>query len=592
MRWILSFVLIITVASLSWSIFGVGTPEVRPVPVPGEPSTAVVDESTPVQTEGASGVGADAGTKGVQREALETARGRHVEVRVVHAETADPVSGAEVASVGSSSEAFWSRLSEADRRSIGLGDFEFFRRIGHVWRTDESGLCSVPVAVWGGQVFAETSTHFGRARIPATGEEPFLVELSPDHDLRVRVVDAQAEPVARAEVFLEGGGATPRMLGETEADGELYLRHAQIHFGKEASRGSVVAMGAGVRTQAVEVDLASARVVDVALSFPPTGTLTVEVVDEGSMPYDFEGLGLPIVELTMHASNPSIGEIRRAQAVHRELGSDRRVRFEKVGLNKTYALRLLRYVRAPFVGSGPTSQQPDAFVSLTIPKSIVILSGRILDSDGVPLSSQEVVIGFSKPSSSGSKTARTDEHGVFALPCLFFVVGEEIKLQVKHRAPGRRGLQYRFPGPVRIRAGRNDLGEIPLALLPLVLSGRLVSGDSLAEIQRIGWNVQRLEGERWRLEYGLFETSWHDARHFEVFGQHGPGEKLRLEFSNHGEHLPLAPMEFVAGREGVEIELIQSGRVTLEFLSDVEPGLMGFSATLVQEESEGHVDWS
>jgi hypothetical protein len=138
-----------------------------------------------------------------------------------------------------------------------------------------------------------------------------------------------------------------------------------------------------------------------------------------------------------------------------------------------------------------------------------------------------------------------------------------------------------------VSAGVNDLGDASFGEGELVMTGRLVVPKGLEDLDQISWVVERQSGAgtdvQWEAGTNCF-TVWGKDRRFEIRSSVTPHGKLRLRFQP-GAYRAMAPLEFTAGCQDLEITLDEAGSVTAEILDDVETeGKPRIVATLVAEQ--------
>src|SRR5690606_6415729 len=126
-----------------------------------------------------------------------------LDVKVIDAESKQPVAGAEVRWNDNS---FWQQLvalPERERREYSGEQENTAERFGWLTHTDREGLARVAADNEGASVYARAEGRYGTACIGGQREVPtegWVIELERDLTLRARVIDALGRPAVGAFV--------------------------------------------------------------------------------------------------------------------------------------------------------------------------------------------------------------------------------------------------------------------------------------------------------------------------------------------------------------------------------------------------------
>jgi len=508
-------------------------------------------------------------TSAPERREADESSGHVAHLIVVRADSKEPVA---LANVGYVSGTTLMSLPAQVERAIGRGEFAPYRRHGHVRKTDARGECRLPMDKSGLNVLVTFENLLGRAWITGNQTRPQTVELRADHDLVVSVTGHTGRPARDVTVMLERlsphGPPAKYELGKTDAEGKLTWLHAQDLTTKPADRYVLVfAVGSGIESKAENIDLLSARKVEVALRMPRSGSITFQLVDETGKPFDISGHGRVELALTMHAERPDAHGTHIGRSPQRTFGDDGRVVVDQVAFDQFYSARVRRFLQRPQVGKGPTTERPDIVVPIVVRDSLVMFKGRVVDSNGAAISKRPLRLTCRHERGMSSQSSETGENGEFVIAMPYLEPGTKVDMTGQI---GKLGspveLACRIASGRTVTAGTNDLGKLEFMPPPLLLSGRLVLPESLASIRHVSWQVEKMVGRGWETLYEL-QTTWLADRHFEIRGTVAADASLRLSFGK-GPYLPHAPLEFAPGTKDVEIELEAAGTIDATLLVD------------------------
>ncbi|MEM7203062.1 MAG: hypothetical protein AAF628_22570 [Planctomycetota bacterium] len=494
-------------------------------------------------------------------------------VRVVHHGTEEPIADAEIGFYALD-QGDQNELGEAEQQGLSRRDPEFFRALDQVRTTDAAGECAVPrptgaitVAGWHGELFGTITFRTNRDQRP-------VLALRPDHRLRVRVLESSGAPAVGVDVVM-----TPRLakkkwrLRGTDEDGVIVVPHSQKFVGDATTCPvNVYAVGHGVASEGVEVDLLQAPEVTVDLRLPPTGTMTFELVRADRRPYTFTDLDPPGLSLSLHQQEPS-NRIVMSDGPFVTFDRQGRAIASHVALDRFFRASAPPYFNTPFLGHGPSAALPDLTVTLTVDDDLVVFRGRTVDPTGQPLASQRLLIMGTHEGGSFRLDDETDENGGFAVIAAPLPPGTGVRLWLRADQPDARNAvaatrSLALAEPWLVRAGANNLGELRLHNAPVLVSGTLIVPDALASLSQVGLSCQERDGDRWKRLSGLV-TRWLDGRRFEIRGEYTGDGPIRLEVDP-GDNLPHQPVEFAPGTKDVEIQLAAAGEVNASMQVDLD----------------------
>ena len=337
------------------------------------------------------------------------------------------------------------------------------------------------------------------------------IELYPDRELSIQVVDASGQPtpgVPVAIVVKTLRSANELWKGETEGEeGLARLRHADVRLAP--------AYGSG--TLAAELDIPTKSPVEVAFEtdpwpseplqivLPETGSVTVRLLDGAAQPYEKSA------RVTLYVEREA-GE----NAVQRRLNYVQRTEtgvatFERVGLETSMRVRARsedELKPQSDVLEGPLRAGQQVELAITFDDRYPRIVGRLLDDGGRPLAVQPIeaqVLAHSPTRSRRSRDAiETDAEGRFQL-----VIKQTLRdgghahgRATRARAGGAilSDLSGQLDLPRVLPDEDFDVGDIQLEPAALICAGRVVD-DSGAPVS--GANV--------RLDHARFtsgRTKW------------------------------------------------------------------------------------
>ena len=573
MRLILSVILIALIAAMVWMF---RTPPVVNISAGDSVAAASPTEGGEVDPAAGDPVRPDApartdtGGPALDRAAIEATAGASTGGLVaVRFGTEQPIAGAEVGYLPDPDA--WELFTAADHAARSRDEMAWFRHRGRVQETDANGRCRLAIPKGGLSVTLRFENLYATARLRAGQTEPLVVELRPDQTLRLLVLDFAGKPAGGVKISTSERSASVTSMkmryGATNEAGRFELAHAQIYTDADGSRVvNLIAEGFGVQAPLTEIDLAEVPRDEIILRLPHAGTISAELVTAAGAPFDLTGFKLPQVLLQMSETPPKRGGGGYSYSPSEALRFDRQGRhvLRNVAFGQFYTLRVSSLLENPLHGSGPTQAEPDLILKIVVPEDLVILTGRIIDAAEAPFATERVDVTCRYSRGMSSQSTPTED-GLFTLSFPHLEPGQVVDVSAEIPVPGEPSLTSIAAKGLKLKKGRNALGDVRLRPAPLLLSGRVITPKESADAIRVRWKVERMD-TRWRSDYAV-KTRWLDATRFELRGEVAEGTKLRLRFRD-GKHLPLEPLEFTPGTEDVEIKLALAGSAKANLLVD------------------------
>jgi hypothetical protein len=440
------------------------------------------------------------------------------------------------------------------------------------WRTraDAQGVARVTLRE-DTVVVAMQETRYGSLQLRKNSVTPpggHKLQVEPDRQLRVRVVDDQGQPVADVPVAvapydedgdIEGGFAWATH-GDTDSSGAATIVHLQsllrqaqdqeLDLEKLQWHVRSTVMPADHKGVPFSIDNPPTEVIELRL--PATGTIRARAVLAGRPLASFRGAQLQQIE------NDEQGRRRRYYSARfAKVDDDGYARWRHVPLGKRYQVSSSDDDGLQSETTGPTVVGQEIEVVLSPSNEAIMLKGRLLLADRQPLANETVTVRVRGQQLRHHGETTTDEHGRFLLS-----VGQSRKdnkvdeasfqLQKKDIIPLRAELT-----PRTLRPGIEDVGDLVLEPGPLVVGGRLVAADA-PYTKPVHLAVEREEPPngnrpaRWRQ---LGELLLHQDKqgNFTIRGKPAAG-RYRLTVRG-SETLPMTPIEFPLGTADLEVRL-------------------------------------
>ncbi|MEZ5962710.1 MAG: hypothetical protein R3F56_02575 [Planctomycetota bacterium] len=405
-------------------------------------------------------------------------------------------------------------------------------------------------------VTARRGERFGVLRIDGSVTAPpggFRLELESDRGFDVQVLDAGGGPAVGVAVAIAATddrhrssllGFAPRATTRAP-DGIARIRHVQLLRGSSARNDvRVRTYLPGFDDPGHPLDLAALPRALVVLHLPPTGGLRARV--------DLGATLVPPGVFELGENLPTLPVVRPERAQRAD--ADGWAHFAHVPLGKKFVVRTKALGGTlTQVVAGPFAAGVEVAVSLAPAADRAILSGRLLDADRVPLADVPFRLRVRGQLREDARLA-TDAEGRFVAILAAPGDGDASTVTLSVQRAGEHPMLARA-APRRLRAGREDLGDLVLAVEPLVVAGSCTIDGVPAALPSVV-AVQQLESETgepvWRRCGELRLWLGADGA-FALHGEVGPG-RLRLVVGK-GDLLPLAPIECAPGAAGVQVDL-------------------------------------
>ncbi len=510
------------------------------------------------------------------------------EVRIVDGRSGAPVAGAEV---GCMDGAAWGRLmaTPADERTSLLADtWRCVAEFGRTMRSDADGLVHVRLdrSV---TIHARHEASYGRLVVTRGSDVPpggHRLELRPERDMQVLVHDAAGRPAIGVPLVVMMRAENGDHLGDYDLWPPLLTRApngvARVeHMQEWRPSGELAAPVAswwvhvalpGLQEVAARFDPASPPVAPIVLQLPPTGEVVARVVIQGRVVRPQHPLTLGLVQ-----QEP--GDALRTREIAAD--PDGSARFSCVPLQRRLRVAAFLGVWISRMVDGPREPGQVVTVDLSLDETDLVLTGRLLDQEGVPITAASVSMQYDFGATRGSCSFAIDATGHFAW--VFKVPGRDMAELVRaeltvlaDRPPSRATVP-----PRRLVRGVNDVGDLRVEPVAVVVAGTWQGLDPL-EQRDVELRVESLvPGEEgasasWRAVGGLISRLFTDGR-FAVCGPVEPG-RLRLRVLSRWQ-LPIPPIEFAAGRDDVRLTFVRGANLTA-YVRLPEPMAAGLFATL------------
>ncbi len=463
-----------------------------------------------------------------------------VEVCVVLSSSGAPVSGARVRGLGLLEH------SERDdvRRELAVGVLDPEAELADtpIYVTDEAGVTRVPRTSLPAEYSASVDGWWGKSYFSDSEKGPFTIELEPDASVRVQVVDASgaAAPGFPVALSCESSLRDDHWSAFTDARGWIEVRHwaAAVQSclaAEEACLRAVILARDDASIPRVVFDAARGSSEPLKLVLPPLGRVAVRARGPNGEPLLAEDVQLARPDDVGTLGLPGFGH----EVFEPDVNEPEAAIFERVGLGMELCASSWRtgFQPAHVVGRGPQSAGEMATLELVVEHPLPILTGRLIDSHGRPLASQEAK--FWSPKLKGdlaviaARDFLTNVDGRFRVPVAVragpWYSGAQIQFEysdtsgIRHRARPQLGETL---GPME-----NDVGDVRFAPMSELARGVVLDerGQPLANPD-VFVDVHGPSNEDLRFEAHI-DIHEHADGSFEVFGEHLPARDLRWEIA-------------------------------------------------------------
>lgn len=569
----LLLLLAVLVALALWWLVGGGGADAPGQPA--EPAAAAADAPAESRSEtaapdSAAGLARTEAPAGASEPAA--APDRTLTVRVTIAETGKPAAGAEVLFLPANSA--W--IPAAEAREYARSRLEMqLERWGRVVPCDAQGVARVPMpdGNWF-PVAARSQGLWGREDVTAgqTVRNPeILIELKPDLQVRVLVLDEARKPVAGVPVAyrVTRSGKGHNLVTElTGPDGIAALLHLQYewHRNDGSDKEHVVALALPFEPTVQAVfNPARPPMEPILLVMPATGTVEIEVLDPAGQPYSGKAqIALQKRVADEPRTDPTLLNNQAWKGLQWAPALQGVARFERIGLGLELEYGADFYVSGRIerqLGAGPTRAGETVRFTLRQPKPGPALRGRMVDGESKPLAgwtnSAELY-----PAGSDRRCAvvvvRTDADGRFEAPLPGSgLPNGDVLLLMETQAIGSNliaSVQFQLPLPDE----GLELGDVMFGG-PVFVAGIVVDGqdqplpDAQGNIIRLTSpaGAARAEGPRYN-ELGWFAGE--DGR-FEIRGTMPEG-RYQIDSQLSGvRNWTCEPVEFRNGASDLRLRL-------------------------------------
>jgi hypothetical protein len=489
-----------------------------------------------------------------------------IEVRVVAKATGQPVAGAEVDWINSSSQ---------DRIDQTGGSYEWLsrdrervaRRFGWHARSDTSGVVRAAVVDWCA-VFARHGDDYGSVCIDTIEEEApsegWRIELVGDLNLRVQVLDAAGQPAPGVPIAVAQHGTDGaslqlwRWMARSERpDGMTVIRHLQ-EMDPESNGNLLLPTTAtwrvrvdlpGCSDPGVAFDREAPPTDPVVLRLPPCGRVAMRTEWQRQLTTERPSTGLYKGELgDCNAQNNAWSQAPDENGW---------TQYPWIPVGASYVG--FSHLNATLIEQqffGPTIAGQEVRVVLAMPDDTIVLTGRLLDERRELIRGKTLSVDLSSSSVIGGDRICTDAQGRFIFALGKPRGGDKLhRFEVqKDQTPLRASL-----GPRDLRPGPQDVGDLVFDQGPRLVAGRFTDKDR-PYTKRVQVQVEHTPAtggggttvDNWYSVDDL--TMGQDGEgNFAVHGTSEPG-RYRLTFPA-WDHLPIAPIEFPVGASDLVVQI-------------------------------------
>lgn len=547
------------IAVVAWFLWQRGVDEATP-PRPREENVDRTPAATASDGARAAAEARVAATTGTQRPFPPDAQ--WFPVRVIDKATQRPVPGATVSWYdGACGKEYFASLAH-EEPDPALESLEQ-RALAFGWQTttDDAGIARLASSEGFVEIAATHEGSYGELSLFENSVRPtagVVLEIVPDHTLRVRVLDDGGAPAANVPIGFgacedTGQPSHVSTTTTTDANGLAEFRHLQNAVaGHRVSRHAfhtawsgplgVFALVPGNRTPGVVLtELDPPPAAPVELRLPPHGSIVVRLAAiAADMP--------PVAVLLYEAEDKSRN---RAFDVEQRTDASSSVRFDQVGLNRRFTVETTPSHWPETEIDGPRVAGQEVVVELRPDDTLVRAVGRLILAPGQPAANQDVEVTETRSDWTKSpSTIRTDGDGRFVLMRSAPRNNqEESRLRFECTSPDM--ANHRAETRRLLRPGLVDLGDLVTSRRPILCSGRLVAKGapfrkscdlSVEHFDTTDSSWKWKPVQIWLAADGTFAVTGDDQ-----------GTRVRLRVS--GVALPKEPIEFTAGATGLVIEV-------------------------------------
>ncbi len=507
------------------------------------------------------------------RETLEAEQWDGVLLRVIEKASGLPIAGARV-QVVEHREA--RRRARQEGRPDPRSPYEWLPRYGQTALCDESGELQLPRFQGRLLVSAAGPGLYGVLRLDAEVSEEQVIELLPDRQLAIQVIDQSGQPLAGVPVGLVCRQERRRQIiwsGRSDADGELLASHLQIYLPGWAMSSQLESEFLFPQRDRLAFPFSLENLPEdgLAMHMPPTGQVEVSLgYADGSDLLAPAKINLQVTGAVGGKRSTDLPPQNRL-SVAKEIGPDKTI-IPFIGLD----LRLQADVRSgphkfrKREFAGPRSGGELVRLRLEVDSRVAAIVGRAVDASGEPLQDTELELGFIWGEVvERRKTVRTDSNGLFEYAVTLGkrrpegLFGELRRGQEESAFTARVELES-FAGGRRL-----DLGDVPFLSAEVYARGRVFDDRERPVNSFRAW-IEKFVPERRRGG----QSQW--VRDPEMSVVQGTEGRVQIRGRSRGEyrirvaapgHLNPEPLALAAGRE-FEVRLLRGARMAAEVLVD------------------------
>lgn len=423
---------------------------------------------------------------------------------------------------------------------------------------DAHGRARLPRPRGEARLAAWLEWSFAELRLFPGEPGPLRLELIEDPPIEVRVVGEDGRPLAGIPVALRTAKSVVATR-RTREDGLVLLfargRRAELEQGE-----AFVQLGVPLR-EAVFARVNAVRDGPIELVSPALGAVEVRLTVGGAEAQE----AAPVTIGIRDGLREELAHEVQLTSILEGLAHDGRATFAHVGLGLEL-FAMVTPMQRPETGNefaGPARAGEVVVLAFELAERSVRLTGRLLGADHAALGEVEAELRLNWPGGSWGRRVLTDPEGAFFVDYPEQVDTTE-SLAVAVLAPARSAHAATFP--VRLRPGDNDLGELVLAPLPLLVSGRVrdEAGNVLKGLVVEAW--KSFDAASGRMGEPLLKAVTDAAGRFEMHRAPPEAGGLALKIRKSG--LRFGPESVVAGTEGLEIVVRATGSIALQVLCE------------------------
>lgn len=312
--------------------------------------------------------------------------------------------------------------------------------------------------------------------------------------LKIQVIDQDGVPVQGAKVGFQWNQSWMQrnLTAITEADGwtEILLEADLVKKARHANCSAVLMGLVGVRKQQ-QIDLKNLPEQGVVIQMPPSGTITVEVLDQSGVPF-LKPTSISLLIPGQLQDKTSYIQVRRVTS---DTG---KAEFSGLDFRKEFRVQAVCFgedLVASVSIEGPTQTGPSIHVKLELKSfhhgdsNSPYLVGRILDSEGKAYANQSLDGYLRSVDSAGTGTStrffkiETDVDGRFRQMTLMQKLKEGSSRSLVIVRASDQDLPFAQQHKARIELnhvlppGDTDVGDLNFKLDPLAVSGVVLKAD-------------------------------------------------------------------------------------------------------------------